>query len=235
MTFQSTVRQNQAAGIVGEIAFDGPYRAEPAILRSVDAAYNVIGRAFTAVAAEDGVAKAGGAATDPFAGILVNPLVYATAGTVAGALTPTLVLPNETQAELLKMGTILVSLAAAANIGDLVTYDTTTGALSSLAPEAAFTAAQALGVLTVSAITAGKIGIGSVIKNASGQVLGTVISLGTGTGGTGTYNLNTSATVGSAAMTANSIAVAGQAVVPNTKVVRQNIPSAGLAYIQLTN
>lgn len=233
MTFQSTVRIDQAAGIVGEIIYDGPQRAESKILRSVSAANNVIGRAFTEIPDTDGVAQAGG--TGVFAGILVNPLVYATSGTASGTLEPTLVLPNETQAELLKMGTIIASLANGADIGDLVMYAEATGILSALQPVAAFTASQATTVLTVSAITAGNIGVGSVVENAAGEILGTVISLGTGTGGTGTYNLDTSATVGSAAMTANSVAPAGSRIVPNTQVTRQNTPSAGLAYIQLTN
>ena len=75
-------------------------------------------------------------------------------------------------------------------------------------------------------------GIGSIIKNAAGEILGTVISLGTGTGGTGTYNLNTLATVGSAAMTANTIPVDGYQSAHAT-VVRFDASAAGLAVIQV--
>lgn len=132
MTFQSTVRINQAVGIVGELIFDGPQRAESNILRSADPALNIIGRAFSAVPAEDGVAQVGGPGV--FAGILVNPLVYATSGTAAGTLEPTLVLPNETQAELLKMGTIIVELTTSANIGDEVHSVDATGELLAVAP-----------------------------------------------------------------------------------------------------
>ena len=131
MGFQSTVRTRQAAGIVGELAFDGPQRAEPNTINSVDAANNVIGRAFTALAAIDGFVEAGG--TGAFAGILVNPLVYATSGTLDGALAPTLVLPNNTEAEFLKMGTILVELTTAAAIGDDVHFIQATGELLAVA------------------------------------------------------------------------------------------------------
>jgi hypothetical protein len=234
MSFQQTVRLVQAIGIAGQVIFDGPQRAEPNILKTVDPANNVIGRAFTAVAANQGEVVAGG--SGDFAGILIDSLIYASGGTAAGgSLAPTVVLPNELTAEFLKMGTVIAALLNAANIGDNVAYATADGQLSAVAPVAAFTASQATTVLTVSAITAGVLGVGSTVKNAAGEVIGEIISLGTGTGGTGTYNLNTSATVASAAMTANSVAGVGKAFIPNTKVVRQNIPSAGLAFIQLTN
>lgn len=230
--FQSTVRLQQTTGIVGEVFAESPTRAFPCILKSTDAADNVIGRAFSHIASDDLGVEAGGS---DFAGILVNPLVYANKGVGSESLAPTLVLGDETVAQLLEMGMVYVSLLNAGNIGDLVMFAEADGQLSALAEQAAFTASQATTVLTVSAITAGNIGVGSVIKNAAGEILGTVISLGTGTGGAGTYNLDTSATVASAAMSANSIAPAGQVVIPNAKVVRQNTSSAGLCIIQLTN
>jgi hypothetical protein len=169
MTFQSTVRTVQTAGIVGEVVFDGPQRAEPKILRSTDADLNIIGRAFTQdpdlSPDASNIVVAGG--TGVFAGILVNPLVYATGGTAAGALQPTLVLPNETNVEVLVMGTIIVDLSTDANIGDDVHFVEATGVLLAVAP-------------------------------------GTTPAV-------------------------------GNAVVPNTRVTRQNIPAPGLAYIQLTN
>ena len=165
MGFQSTVRIQQAAGIVGEIAFDGPQRAEPNTINSVDPDMNVIGRAYTALVGQDGFVAAGG--TGVFAGILVNPLVYATQGSAAGALAPTLLLPNQAEAEFLKMGTIIVELTTAAAIGNDVHF-----------------------------------------VKATGELL---------------------------AVAAGTAPAVGNAVVPNTKVVRQNIGAAGLAYIQLTN
>lgn len=69
-----------------------------------------------------------------FAGILVNPKVYALQGTTAGTLTPTLNLPDQTQGEFLTMGIIVANLATAGNIGDNIYYNVNTGALSAVAP-----------------------------------------------------------------------------------------------------
>ncbi|HKO36331.1 MAG TPA: hypothetical protein VJV21_07605, partial [Pyrinomonadaceae bacterium] len=64
--FQSAVNFDQGAGIVGELAFEGPLRALALILNSADAADNVFGRAFCYVAGSEEQAEAGG--TGAFAG-----------------------------------------------------------------------------------------------------------------------------------------------------------------------
>lgn len=139
MSFQSTVRLVQAIGIIGEVILDGPQRGQSKILRSVDPLNNVIGRAFTQdptlIPDASDIVQAGG--TGVFAGILVNPLAYATAGVAGNALAPTLVLPNEAQADLLTMGIIIVALTTAANIGDDVHFVEATGELLAVAPGAA--------------------------------------------------------------------------------------------------
>ena len=133
--FQSTVRIDQATGVVGEIILDGPKRAAPAILNSTSAANNVIGRAFRHVAGNDLEVSADVAAGAVFAGILVNPKHYATSGPSSGTLDPTLVLPDNTNVEVLSMGIIIVDLSQDApttprrNIGDNVWFQTTTGIL----------------------------------------------------------------------------------------------------------
>jgi hypothetical protein len=127
--FQSTVRELLANGVVGELAFEGPLRAQPANLNSASAANNVIGRAFTFT--EQGVAAAGG--TGAFAGILANPKAYALQGTTAGgSLAPTLALPNGAIGEFVTMGIMYVTLPAVADIGALVIYATATGILSTV-------------------------------------------------------------------------------------------------------
>lgn len=131
MAFQSAVQLAQGFGVPGDLYTDGPHRAEPFILDSDDADYNIIGATAFTVKSE-GVAEAGG--TGAFAGILVNSKVYATSGTTSGALSPTMTLPNNAQVEILSMGSIVVTLPDAADIGDLVVYDTTTGALSTISP-----------------------------------------------------------------------------------------------------
>jgi hypothetical protein len=122
MTFPATVTNDQAYGVVGDIVFDGPQRAESGILNSTLPANNVIGRAFGRKTTSNlNEVEAGG--TGVFAGILFNSKSYATSGTAAGgSLAPTLTLPNETQVELLKMGTVLVSLTNAAAVGNDVHY-----------------------------------------------------------------------------------------------------------------
>jgi hypothetical protein len=64
-----------------------------------------------------------------------------------------------------------------------------------------FTASQSGTVLTVSAVSSGNtIAVGCAIVTTAGVSLGSVASLGTGTGGTGTYNMIASATVSSTTM-----------------------------------
>ncbi|CAH0447397.1 hypothetical protein LMG10661_03463 [Ralstonia syzygii subsp. syzygii] len=127
MAFQSTVRADMAFGVPGELFTDGPVRAAPYTLQSTSP--NIVGYAYTEAA--DGTAQVGG--TGKFAGILVHPKHYASWGTPAGTLAPTMELPNQSIGELLTMGEIVVGLFAAAAGDYAVVYDTTTGALSAIA------------------------------------------------------------------------------------------------------
>lgn len=136
-TFQSTVNVNLGFGIPGELIVDGPQRAESLIL---DADGGTIGLAFTKSNTTN-VATQGGAivdGTNVFAGILVNPKAYASYGAVGGApLDPTMFLPPYSQGEFLTMGTIVVTMNGAANIGDIVFYEDTTGQLYAGTPGSA--------------------------------------------------------------------------------------------------
>lgn len=171
--FQSIVRSDIAAGVVGELAFEGPLNAQPAILNSADAANNVIGRAFTHLAAE-GEVTAGGAGV--FAGILAAPKSYASGGTAAGGtLAASMTLRNGEIGEFVQ-GTpgIYVALpAAAANIGDQVIYATATGILATQAPGTAPGAGNALipGATVVRYEKGGTAGLAVIALN--GPVLGT--------------------------------------------------------------
>ena len=133
-TFQSTVNVNLGFGIPGELIVDGPQRSEPLTLDSLG---GYIGLAFTKSNTTN-VATQGGAVVDGtsvFAGILVNPKAYASYGAVGGApLDPTLFLNGNSTGEFLTMGTIVVTLVGAANIGDLVQYEQATGILSAITP-----------------------------------------------------------------------------------------------------
>lgn len=106
MTFQSTVRFDNAFGVVGEIRYDGPKRSKPGLVNSASAANNVIGRAFT-LNGDGQTVGAGGTGT--FWGILANPKVYAAQGTAAGGtLAPTLTLANNVEGEFVDMGFLII-------------------------------------------------------------------------------------------------------------------------------
>lgn len=70
---------------------------------------------------------------------------------------------------------------------------------------ASFTGSMSTTVLTVSAVASGKLQVGQVISGAGIAANTMIISLGTGTGGTGTYNINNSQTVASEAMTGSTV------------------------------
>lgn len=233
--FQQSVEPSLAFGILGEVFLDGPVRANPWTLTS-DPQVNKIANAFTVKS--EGVAKVGGAGV--FAGILVNPKEYALYGTTGDPLAASLVLPDNAIGQLLDMGQIIVDLGAAANIGDLVDYNTTTGDLAPRLGTQPSTGAQrvafASNVATVTLTPAGApaIGVGSILTSADGQAV-RVVSLGTGTGGNGTYNVSGAADHAAQAFSYTSVPASGNANVPNAKVINYSVGSNGLAVIQLTN
>jgi hypothetical protein len=163
MGFQSTVSIAQGFGVPGELYTDAPHKAQSFILESALATYNIIGAtAFTVTS--QGIAAAGG--TNPFAGILANPKVAPLQGTLAGgSLAPTLVLPNEAQADIVSMGDLIVTLPAAAAIGDLVVYDNTTGALSTIAPGAGLPVGKTFAQAKVSFFTVAAAGLAVITLN----------------------------------------------------------------------
>lgn len=248
-TGQNTVAINMAAGVVGEIAFDGPLRGQPGVIDSDGVTNpNRVGRVFTQGSA-DGHCGVGG--TGAFFGILANPKVYPLFGTAAGgALAASLDLPRYAAAEFVYDTTgIFVSLPAAANVGDLADYDTTTGAISTRPELVSVTGALAASagsgvanVLTVSAVTTGSAPIypGMVLTGAAtGFPSGATIlaQLSGTTGGIGTYSVDTNLTASAASglITGKSQPAAGKARVPGFVVVRNSIPSAGLAIIGNVN
>ena len=133
MSFQSTVSLQQGFGVPGELFTDGPYIALPYTINSALASYNVIGATCCTVTSQ-GFCQAGAGGTLGFAGFLVDPKDLALFGAGGIPLNPTLTVPNFAVVECLTMGTIIVTLPAAANIGDYVVFDNTTGAISTIAP-----------------------------------------------------------------------------------------------------
>ncbi len=146
MTFQQSVREDQASGIVGEFAFDGPQRAFRYNVVSADAANNEFGRAFTIT--DDQTVGAGGGGA--FAGIMVCPKQHALRGDAAGTLNPSIALPNNVGADFATMGQIFVILESVASIGDSVVFNPN-GQLSAISPgqSLAFGQTQILGAQVV--------------------------------------------------------------------------------------
>ena len=163
MGFQSNVALQQGFGVPGELFTNSPVRSQSFILDSVSAAYNIVGATAYTIASQ-GVVQAGSGGTMGYAGILANPKVYALSGS---ALTPSMVLANETQAELVSMGTMIVTLPAVAAIGDWVVYDNTTGALSTVAAGAAAGVGKSYANAMVDYFTVSGAGLAVITLNPS--------------------------------------------------------------------
>lgn len=122
MAIPNTARSTMISGLPGCISHDGPTRAAPFVLDSGTEANNVFGRAFTLADQATETAQAGGAGT--FVGIMINPKTHAIATDYAG---------NGTVGEFCTMGELCVQVEAAANIGDAVFFEITTGKLTAAA------------------------------------------------------------------------------------------------------
>ncbi len=246
MAFQQTVRYDYAFGVPGEIKFDGPTRAQPGFLNSASAAYNIVGATIFTQPAAGGAVVAGGAigpgSGNVFFGLLANPKLYASFGTVSGGpLAPTLTLSNNVEAEFLLMGYVVVAVPAACSIGDLLTYNLTTGAIATIKPQTLISGsiATTTGILTVTALaTGGYIGT-SVPLTGTGVAAGTMITgqISGTEGSTGTYNTNVVVAVSAFTDGATpNQAPAGSAIVPNAVIDKfPQTAAGGLALARFTN
>lgn len=134
MAFQQAVFIELGSGVPGELYADAPSIVESYTINSVShPEYNIIGATACTITSQ-GFCQAGAGGTLGFAGILVDPKNIALFGAGGQPLAPTLTVPNFTQVECLTEGKIWVTLPAAANIGDYVVYNNTTGALSTITP-----------------------------------------------------------------------------------------------------
>jgi len=132
---QTSVALQQGFGVPGELYTDAPFYIQPFTLVSALASYNVIGATACTITSQ-GVAQAGSGGTFGYAGILVNPKQQQLLGDGSNPLNPSSTVPNNTQVACVTMGTIVATITTTANIGDLVVFDNTTGALSTIAPGA---------------------------------------------------------------------------------------------------
>jgi hypothetical protein len=116
----------------------------------------------------------------------------------------------------------IAALGPWANIVSILLGSTNTTTASVTATiGAAFTAAIADTVMTVSAVAGGILSVGDTVIGVDVPAGTTISSFGTGSGGTGTYNLSASATVGSEAMTTTSTVLDVTAVASGALAVGQ--------------
>lgn len=103
--------------------------------------------------------------------------------------------------------------------------------------DAAFTGSIAGTTLTVSAISAGALVVGSIIAGPFVNVGTTVLALGSGTGGVGTYTVSQSQTSASEAMTATGTGkrVPQYSIVTNVAMQVQALSAAELQHLDGLN
>jgi len=157
MTLQTTVRLDQGWGIIGEIRFNGPQRAEAFQIDPAATAANCLIGSFFTIDVATGLATPGGAivsGTRAMAGILVNPKEYSLFGSSAGTLAPTLLLPPGAMGVFLQMGEVVVNSVNAIKIGQQLSYATATGLLG-LDPGSGYAAVPGATVVDYASQTGG--------------------------------------------------------------------------------
>lgn len=157
MAFQSSVSLLQGFGAPGELFQDAPWIVLSYTLVS-GVQPNIVGATAYTITSQ-GVAQAGSGGTLGFAGILGIPKSYSLFGTGGVPLAATLTLPNQTQAEIVSEGMMIVTLPAAANIGDYVIYNNASGALATMAPGDTLTSGYSFANAKVSQFTQSTAGI----------------------------------------------------------------------------
>lgn len=165
MSFQSTVFVNQGFGVAGEQYSDGPWRAQSFSINSASSSYNNIGSTICSITSQGFCAAGNSGGTAVLAGLLVDPKSIALFGTGGVPLAPTLNVPNFTQVECATMGSYVVTFPGAANIGDWVIYDQTTGAISTVAPGTSLPSGKSWGNAVVDYFTVSGAGLAVITLN----------------------------------------------------------------------
>lgn len=97
-----------------------------------------------------------------------------------------------------------IDLTGVTSFSDAATRIADTLDIEGGAQTAAFTAAISGTTMTVSAVSSGTLSVGDFVDGAGVDVTTYITALGSGTGGTGTYTVSVSQTVGSVAMTSHA-------------------------------
>lgn len=130
-SFQQVVRPVLAAGVPGELAFDGPLRVRPGII-SLDAApENCVFSRFFTLDDSTGEFSPGGALSDTVSlgGILGFPKEHPSFGVLGDPFAPSLNLAPGSNAAFIEMGMVWVICSTAADESNVVAYDNATGAI----------------------------------------------------------------------------------------------------------
>jgi len=133
MGIQTSVSITQGFGVIGELYDNSPVRGESFLLNSADPANNVFGRAFSIVS--EGVAAAGNTTGILiYAGIMVNPKGSKLTGIVGNPLAPSITLANNTIAEIVNFGELIVlvrlNVSPVVAPGQVVIFENATGILA---------------------------------------------------------------------------------------------------------
>lgn len=140
--FQQTINSNMGVGIPGELAFDGPLRAQPGFIDPAATAANcVLGRYFTKNR-DTGLYAPGGDTTANadlmLGGIAGTPKELINYGTAAGGpLAPSLLVKPGSLATFFEMAMVFVQVAAPCQVGDKVIYAVATGIIATVPAETA--------------------------------------------------------------------------------------------------
>ena len=98
-------------------------------------------------------------------------------------------------------GDFWAQVAGVVNVGDHIYADVTTGQPTTTTTSFSGTGSASTTTLTISAVTSGALRVGDTIAGPNITVGTKITAFGSGTGGTGTYTIDTSQTAASAAVT----------------------------------
>lgn len=165
--FQQTINSTIAAGIPGELAFDGPLRATPGFIDAAAVAANcVLGRYFTKNRVSGFYGPGGDTGTNVdliLGGIAGTPKEQIAYGTLGAPLAPSLAVKPGSLVTFFEMGMVWVRLAAPCKQGDIAVYTIATGVISTVPPES-------IGTLPVTQLRVPNAVVYRVAADAAGDV-----------------------------------------------------------------
>jgi hypothetical protein len=134
---QSTVRLDLGYGLPGEVAYDGPMRAQMGQIDPAATAANCLfGSTFFTLNDTTGLMEPGGdltVSTNSYGGLLCNPKQYASLGTPGNPLAATMQATPGNDYSFGEMGFFFVQSANGGTAGNVLAYVVATGQISAYA------------------------------------------------------------------------------------------------------